>query len=153
NHYTLVTGLRPDRHGIVDNTMVDPALPGETFALSRPAAVRDGRWWSDGTPVWVSAERAGLRAATMFWPGSEAEIGGVRPTDGKPDDKPLSAQARVDQVLAWVDRPPQSRPRLITLYFDEVDTDGHRVGPEAPELAGGLQRTDAAVGALVEGLK
>src|SRR5690606_28524242 len=70
NHYTLVTGLRPDRHGIVDNAMADPAMPGEVFALWRQAALRDGHWWSDATPIWVTAERAGLRTATMFWPGS-----------------------------------------------------------------------------------
>ena len=79
NHYTLVTGQRPDRHGIIDNNMLDAEIPGVKFALSNKAAVADARWWDDGTPIWVSAERAGIRTATMFWPGSEAAIHGVRP--------------------------------------------------------------------------
>ena len=78
NHYSLVTGLRPDRHGIIDNNMIDPEIPDVAFALSNRAAVSDARWWNDGTPIWVSAERAGIRSATLFWPGSEATIHGVQ---------------------------------------------------------------------------
>ncbi|MGI8560246.1 MAG: ectonucleotide pyrophosphatase/phosphodiesterase, partial [Luteimonas sp.] len=77
NHYTMVTGLRPDRHGIIHNTMRDDGLG--TFKLSNREAVGDGRWWQ-GEPIWVAAERAGLRTATLFWPGSEAAVGGIRPT-------------------------------------------------------------------------
>src|SRR5687768_11572432 len=79
NHYTLVTGLRPDRHGVVENTMEDPAIPGVTFRMSNAKAVTDARWWDQGEPIWVAAERAGIVSATMFWPGSEAPIRGVRP--------------------------------------------------------------------------
>ena len=73
NHYTLVTGLRPDRHGIVHNSMLDAELG--RFALSNRDAVGEGRWWSDGEPIWVTAENAGLPTATLFWPGSEAPVG------------------------------------------------------------------------------
>src|SRR5688572_9445904 len=83
NHYTLVTGLRPDRHGIVHNTMADPVLG--TFNLSAREAVGDGRWWG-GEPIWITAQRAGVPTATLFWPGSEAAIDGVRPTRWRPYD-------------------------------------------------------------------
>ncbi len=152
NHYTLVTGQRPDRHGIIDNNMLDPEIPGVKFALSNKAAVADARWWDDGTPIWVSAERAGIRTATMFWPGSEAAIHGVRPSQWLPFNQALSATARVDQVLAWLDAPPEQRPKFVTLYFDEVDTAGHWSGPDSPELTEMLRRTDAAIGRLTEGL-
>jgi predicted AlkP superfamily pyrophosphatase or phosphodiesterase len=153
NHYTLVTGLRPDQHGIVDNTMTDPQIPGVRFAMSNKAAVTDARWWDEAVPVWVSAERAGVRSATMFWPGSEAAIRGVRPTYWRPFDQKVSADARVDQVLAWLDAPPSRRPRLLTLYFDEVDTAGHQVGPDSPLMTRSLASTDAAVARLLDGLK
>ena len=152
NHYTLVTGQRPDHHGIVDNNMLDPQIPGVKFALSNKAAVTDERWWDDGTPIWVSAERAGVRSATMFWPGSEAAIHGVRPSLWLPFNQAMPATARVDQVLAWLDAPAAERPRLVTLYFDEVDTAGHWSGPDSPELNEMVRRTDAAIGRLVEGL-
>lgn len=151
NHYTLVTGLRPDRHGIVDNTMADPQMPGRTFSLGNAAEVTDAAWWNEATPIWVTAERAGLPTATMFWPGSEAGIGGVHPTYWMKFDQSMSAQARVDQVLAWLDQP--ERPAFLTLYFDEVDSYGHWNGPDSEEVNAALTRTDAAVGRLVDGLE
>jgi predicted AlkP superfamily pyrophosphatase or phosphodiesterase len=151
NHYTLVTGLRPDHHGIVDNNMLDPDIPGVAFTLSNKAAVADARWWNGGTPIWVTAERVGIASATMFWPGSEAAIQGVRPSLWLPFDQSLPAQARVDQALTWLDRP--QAPKLLTLYFDEVDTAGHNEGPESEALAQAVQRTDAAIGRLIEGLR
>lgn len=153
NHYTLVTGLRPDHHGIVDNSMIDPEIPETTFALSNKAAVRDARWWNEGTPIWASAERAGISSAVMFWPGSEAPIHGVRPSAWRPYDQTVPAAARVDQVLAWLDAPAGERPGLIALYFDEVDTAGHHYGPGSDEVARAAAVTDAAIGRLVEGLK
>jgi len=152
NHYTLVTGLRPDRHGVVDNNMEDPQIPGVSFKLSDKAAVADARWWNDGTPIWVSAERAGVKSATMFWPGSEAAIQGVRPSYWRPFDQALPAVARVDQVLAWLDLPTAARPALITLYFDEVDTAGHWGGPDSAQVGEALAKTDAALARLSAGL-
>lgn len=154
NHYTLVTGLRPDRNGIVNNTMEDRAWPGVTFKLADRSAVQDARWWNDAVPLWVSAEQQGVRTATMFWPGSEAPIHGVRPTYWKVYG--LGAyppEARVDTVLAWLDLPAAQRPRFITLYFDDVDTAGHFKGPDAPETNQAIARVDAAIGRLVVGLK
>ena len=109
NHYSLVTGLHPEDHGIVGNTIYDPALPDSAggagrFALSDRAALADARWWG-GEPIWVTAERQGVRAGTVFWPGSEAAIGGVRPSDWLVYDGDLGYAARVDTALAWLGRP------------------------------------------------
>jgi hypothetical protein len=82
NHYTIVTGLYPENHGIVSNTMIDPAIGPERFTMSS-ATAKDSRWWG-GEPLWVTAEKQGQRSASMFWPGSEVEIGGVRPSHWKP---------------------------------------------------------------------
>ena len=152
NHYTLVTGLRPDRHGVVNNTMEDPALPGG-FSLGKREAVIDARWWNDAEPMWVTAKRQGRRTATMFWPGSEAEIRGVRPDEWKPYVYGLPAAERVDTVLGWLDRPADARPDFITLYFEAVDSMGHRHGPDAPETNQALRDTDAALARLLEGLR
>src|SRR5215212_2405737 len=89
NHYTLVTGLRPDRNGIVENNMEDAAIPGVTFKMSNQEAVVDRRWWDQAEPIWVTAEKAGIRSATMFWPGSEADIRGVRPSYWLPFDQTM----------------------------------------------------------------
>ncbi|RAK61586.1 alkaline phosphatase family protein [Phenylobacterium hankyongense] len=153
NHYALVTGLRPDRSGIVDNTIYDPAIPGVKFTMADKATTGDARWWNQATPIWVTAERAGVRSAIMFWPGSDAPIQGVRPSRWLPFNQALPAVARVDQVLAWLDVPPDQRPRFATLYFDEVDTAGHDFGPDSAEVNAAAARTDAAIARLVAGLK
>ena len=151
NHYTLVTGLHPDRHGIVGNTMVDADLG--RFSLGNAAAVTNGDWWDEGEPIWVTAERAGLTTGTMFWPGSEAEISGVRPSHWSVFDQSMSGDARVDQVLAWLDLSGDRRPDFATLYFDIVDTAGHHHGPAAAETTEAVASVDASMGRLIEGLE
>jgi predicted AlkP superfamily pyrophosphatase or phosphodiesterase len=136
NHYTLVTGKRPDHHGMVNNTLEDETIPGVSFKMSNHEAVGDGRWWSQAKPIWVSAEQQGVHAGILFWPGSEAQIDGVRPSRWKLYDEKLAYDDRVDTVLSWIDAkaPPLG---FATLYFDRTDTEGHHYGPG---LAGGERR-------------
>ncbi|HEY1588394.1 MAG TPA: ectonucleotide pyrophosphatase/phosphodiesterase, partial [Rhodanobacter sp.] len=108
NHYTIVTGLYPDHHGIVNNTMSDPQLG--KFSLGNRKAVSDGRWWAEGTPIWETADAHGLHTATMFWPGAEADIHGHHPDEWMPYDGKVTPDQRVDQVLAWLDQPAAQRP-------------------------------------------
>ncbi|MFC0677326.1 ectonucleotide pyrophosphatase/phosphodiesterase [Lysobacter korlensis] len=150
NHYTLVTGLRPDRHGVVHNTMQDAALG--TFKLSKPEAVTDSRWWG-GEPLWVTAERAGLPTAAMFWPGTEAAIGGVRPTRWSRYDESVPAQERVDRVLGWLGEDESTRPRMTTLYFESLDEAAHDHGPDSPQAREAMVKLDAMIGRLVDGLE
>lgn len=152
NHYTLVTGLRPDHHGLVDNTMLDPAMPGERFTIRNSAAVGDRRWWDQGEPVWVTAEQNGIRSATMFWPGSEAAIHGVRPTIAPAFDGKLPAYARVDRLLSWLDGPAESLPGFLTLYMDDVDHAGHTYGPDDEHTTEAVATVDQALARLMEGL-
>jgi predicted AlkP superfamily pyrophosphatase or phosphodiesterase len=149
NHYTIVTGLYPEHHGMVGNTMRDAAM-AERFTQTSETA-KDGRWWG-GEPLWATAIRQGRRAATMFWPGSEAAIGGVRPTYWQAFDQKLPASDRVAQVLAWLALPETERPSLITLYFHHVDSAGHDFGPDSAEVADAAQLLDAALGDLVAGV-
>ncbi|QXD16548.1 ectonucleotide pyrophosphatase/phosphodiesterase [Rhodocaloribacter litoris] len=151
NHYTTVTGLYPEHHGIVANNMYDPAMDA-WFSLSNREAVEDARWWG-GEPLWVTAEKQGLRSATYFWPGSEAAIRGVRPTYWKRYDSRVPGPERVDTVLAWLDLPAGRRPAFITLYFSDVDGAGHRYGPDAPETAEAVARVDGYLARLVAGLE
>ncbi|WP_265595998.1 nucleotide pyrophosphatase/phosphodiesterase family protein [Verrucomicrobium sp. BvORR106] len=150
NLYTLVTGLRPARHGIVGNSMYDPEFDAK-FSLGSPA-VKEGRWWG-GEPVWITAERQGIRSACMFWPGSEAEIQGRRPHDWRDYDGSVSAEKRVATVLEWLGRPEAERPRLVTLYFHEADSAGHKYGPDALETAEAVKVVDQSLGQLMAGIK
>lgn len=149
NHYSIVTGLRPDHHGIVHNSMWEDGLG--VFRVADRKAVGDTRWWG-GEPIWVGAEKAGLRSATLFWPGSEAPVQGLRPTRWHPFDEKVSADARVDEVLGWLGEPAATRPRVITLYFDALDKAGHEHGPDSAEANEAIVTIDAAIGRLLDGL-
>jgi len=150
NHYTIVTGLYPARHGVVANTMRDPALTG-VFSIPNVAVQQDTRWWG-GTPLWVTVEQQGQIAATMFWPGADVEIAGDRPTFWRKFDKSLSNTARVDQVIEWLRQPESTRPTFLTLYFDETDTVGHEFGPDTPQMRTAVAHIDAAIARLVAGV-
>ena len=150
NHYTIVTGLRPDHHGIIHNSMQAEDLG--TFRLSEPEAMTDARWWG-GEPIWVGAEKAGLRTATWSWPGSEAAIQGVRPSQWRVYDNTVPLPDRVDQVLAWAGQRDAQAPQLITLYMEQVDHAGHDKGPDSPEYAAAVVEVDAAIGRLLDGLQ
>lgn len=151
NHYTIVTGLYPARHGIVDNSFWDPAR-GEKYFFKDSKFSTDGSWYG-GVPLWVVAEKGGIRSAAMFWPGSDAAIAGVRPTFYSPYDGNVTNDDRVSRVLGWLALPEEKRPHLMTLYFDDVDKAGHKYGPDAPETRAAVARIDAAIGRLAAGLR
>ncbi|MBN8846587.1 MULTISPECIES: ectonucleotide pyrophosphatase/phosphodiesterase [unclassified Sphingomonas] len=161
NHWTLVTGLRPDRHGIVANNMEDAARPGEKFTM----ATDDPFWWNAAEPIWVTAQKAGIHAAAMFWPGSNVGWGGVRGSEWpntvqggmRPDDwqqftQQMPGENRVRAVIDWLRRPPATRPGFITLYFDTVDTAGHQYGPASQQVTDAVAQVDRWIGDLVAGL-
>jgi predicted AlkP superfamily pyrophosphatase or phosphodiesterase len=150
NFYSMATGLYPEHHGIVSNTMRDSVLG--SFTLSDTEAVHDPRWWR-GEPIWVTAVRQGKRAATFFWPGSDVAIGGVRPTYYKVYDPTVPNAERVRQVLAWLSLPPDHAPALITLYLGDVDQAGHEFGPNSPQTDSAIAGVDSAVGALMSGIE
>jgi predicted AlkP superfamily pyrophosphatase or phosphodiesterase len=147
NHYTLVTGLRPDHHGLVHNIM---EIDGKTFGLGDRAQVKNPFWWEEAEPLWVTAGRAGLKTASMYWPSDETVIHGRQPDRWMTFDQTVPAEARVDQVLRWF---AADRPDLTTLYFDDADTAGHGDGPQSPRVDAAIARLDSAVARLLAGLK
>jgi predicted AlkP superfamily pyrophosphatase or phosphodiesterase len=150
NHFTLVTGRRPEHHGIVANDMVDPAT-GAVFSLADRKAVADPSWWQ-AEPIWVTAERAGMRTAPLDWPGTEAPIGGLRPAHWRVYDAKRPNDERVQVLLELLAKPPPERPRFLTLYFSDVDDAGHAAGPHAPAVGEAIARVDGELGTLVEGI-
>jgi predicted AlkP superfamily pyrophosphatase or phosphodiesterase len=150
NHYSIVTGLYPENHGIISNFIYDPEFDAE-FNLKNRDAVGNSRWWG-GEPIWVTAEKQGITTATLFWPGSEAAVQGIRPSHWRKMDASMSYESRVDQILAWLDLPVEQRPKFLTLYIEEVNTIGHRYGPDSPELIQAVEQVDGLLGRLLSGL-
>jgi predicted AlkP superfamily pyrophosphatase or phosphodiesterase len=151
NHYTIVTGLYPEHHGIVANSFYDAERKG-TYSYHDSKSVGDGTWYG-GTPLWVLAEQQGMRSASFYWVGSEADIQGVRPTYYLKFDAKFPNQKRVEQVVAWLHLPPEQRPHMITLYFSDTDSAGHRFGPDSTEVADAVHELDSEIGRLMDGVK
>lgn len=152
NHYTIATGLKPEHHGLVDNSFYDPKKD-LTFTRSIKELVQDGSWYG-GTPLWVLAEQNNMVAASYFFVGSEADVQGVRPSYYHKYDSNVSNLTRIAGVFNWLELPEAERPRLITLYFSDMDEVGHRYGPNNDEqLSKRLKKLDHELGALFEGLQ
>jgi len=144
NHWTIVTGLRPDRNGIVGNRMEDTRRPGEVFTMQ----TEDPFWWTEAEPIWITAEKAGIRTATMFWPGANISFADLRPSDWQQYGHEVNNRQRIDAVVDWLRRPAQTRPRFLTLYFDTVDSAGHSNGPDSPKTTEIVAEVDSAIGRL-----
>ena len=150
NHYAIATGLYPENNGLVGNNMYDPEMDAK-YSLGDREAVENPDWYL-GEPIWNTVEKAGKKAGTMFWVGSEAPIQGMRPTHWKRYDGSVPHQARIDSVLKWMTN--STNPiDLGTLYFSFTDTQGHRFGPDSPEVATAIQQADSLVGYLMQQLQ
>ncbi len=151
NHYTLVTGLFPDNHGIVSNSFYDKSRK-ESYSIGKREAVEVGEWYG-GIPIWNLAQMQGMCAASFFWVGSEADINGMHPKYYYNYMKTTPYEYNIRRVLEWLQMPEDVRPHMITLYFSLVDTQGHNFGPDSKENEEAVLYVDKQIGDLREGLK
>ncbi|XP_027068689.2 ectonucleotide pyrophosphatase/phosphodiesterase family member 3 [Coffea eugenioides] len=149
NHYSIVTGLYPAYHGIINNYFTDPKT-GEFFSMSS----HEPKWWL-GEPLWETVANHGLKAATYFWPGSEVHKGSWNcPANCCMQyDGSVPFEDRVDAVLRYFDLPSDDMPVFMTLYFEDPDHQGHKVGPDDPDITEAVGRIDKLIGRLIDGLE
>ncbi|GAB4176958.1 MAG: ectonucleotide pyrophosphatase/phosphodiesterase [Calditrichia bacterium] len=148
NHYTIITGLYPQHHGLVSNSFKDP-FTGMKYRLSDRSMVENPRWYR-GEPLWTTAEMQGIRTACFFWPGSEIALEYKRPSRFKYYDQEIPYQTRVDSIGYWISLPESERPHLLFLYFEFVDLMGHIHGPNSKQLNDALKDADQALGNLLK---
>ncbi|MEO6527636.1 MAG: ectonucleotide pyrophosphatase/phosphodiesterase [Gemmatimonadaceae bacterium] len=150
SHYTIATGLYPGSHGILGNNFFDQTR-ARWFRMRDTSAARDGSWYA-GEPIWIAAEREAVKSAVYFWPGSEAQSHGMRPTYYKTFRASVPDTQRVDESLAWLRLPPAERPHLVLLYLNTVDDTTHRYGPETPHTAAVVSALDRVVERMLDGI-
>lgn len=143
NHYSIVTGLYPDHHGIINNVFYDAEL-NQAFSLSSDAK-NDSRFYG-GNPIWNLAEEQGVKTASFFWPGSD--IDKRNPSYFKNYNGKIPYGARIDTVMKWLQLPEKQRPHLVTLYFDEPDHTGHNFGPLSPKTEKTVIKMDSIIGEI-----
>ncbi|MCS3530577.1 ectonucleotide pyrophosphatase/phosphodiesterase [Chryseobacterium sp. JUb7] len=148
NHWTLITGLYPSHHGLIDNFFYDYKRK-ENYAMSNRKNAEDGSWYG-GTSLWGLAESQGMVSASLMWVGSASDAGGKRPTYYYPYHEKFSPSEKVDKVVNWLKLPMDQRPHFISLYFPEVDGSGHHFGPDTKETEDAVHLIDKAIGELVQ---
>ena len=159
NHYTLVTGLHPESHGVVGNTFWDPALD-EDFYYTDPKRSMQPKWWDDGEPLWVTAEKQNVTTAIHMWPGSEAHIKSLEPTFLDKFNGTEDLTRKANRIFELLDTSGPtlapavaSRPQLIAAYVPNVDADGHLYGPNSTEIRDTIQSVDTMLHHLFTGLE
>lgn len=148
NHWSLITGLYPSHHGLVDNFFYDYSRK-EFYAMSKKENAEDGSWYG-GIPLWSLAEKQGIVSASLQWVGSASEAGGARPTYYYHYHEKFTPEEKISKVINWLKLPEGVRPHFISLYFPEVDAVGHHYGPESEETKNSVKLVDTAVGNLVK---
>lgn len=148
NHWSLITGLYPAHHGLIDNFFYDYKRK-ETYAMSNKKNAEDGSWYG-GTPLWGLAEKQGMISASLMWVGSASDAGGMRPSYYYPYHEKFTPSEKVEKVVNWLKLPEDKRPHFISLYFPEVDGSGHHYGPDTKETETAVHLIDHAIGELVE---
>ncbi len=150
NHYSIVTGMYAENHGLIANTFYANDLQKQ-YSIRDRNAVENGKFYG-GEPIWVTAEKQNVITASYFWVGSEAVIKNHQPTYWKKYDQKVTFNSRVDSVISWFSKPIESRPRLALLYFHEPDWTGHEYGPNSQEIIEKIKEMDTVVGDLYDKL-
>jgi predicted AlkP superfamily pyrophosphatase or phosphodiesterase len=151
NHYSIVTGLYPAHHGIINNEMFDPVTQ-TFFHYNRAASAHESHWWG-GEPIWITSIKQGHPSACSFWPGSAAEIEGAHATYWKDYDYTIPFEKRLDELAGWLKLPVEQRPAVITFYLEETNSAGHKFGPDSPELTEAVKLLDSRIGEIQARLK
>jgi predicted AlkP superfamily pyrophosphatase or phosphodiesterase len=146
NHYTIVTGLYPAHHGLVDNSFYDRTRQ-QTYGMQDKKMVADPYWYG-GTPLWVLAEQQQMIAASFYWVASEAPIQQLPPTYHYFYNEKIGIDQRIETVKQWLALPKDKRPHFISFYFPEVDHAAHSFGPDSKETAEAVQFVDESIGKL-----
>lgn len=150
NHYSIVTGLHPDHHGIVNNSFHDSELG--YYAIGNRKSVENGAFYQ-GEPIWVTAEKQGVKSASYFWVGSEAPIQGIQPTYWKKYNQKTTFEQKIDTVIHWFSLPENERPRLVTFYHYQPDWTSHDFGPLAKETQQVAEQLDSLIGVFMAKLR
>lgn len=148
NHYSIVTGLYPSHHGIVNNIFYDKARDVIFRKADRKMAI-DSSWYN-GKPLWALAEEQKMLSAVFYWPGSEISMNGIKPTYLFNYSEIIPLERRINVVKDWLHLPAERRPHFIALYFPQVDKAAHENNPDSEETKAAVQLLDNAIGKLVE---
>lgn len=151
NHYSLVTGLYAESHGIVASIMYDQNTD-KHFSISNDT---DPFWWSQAEPLWITALDSGYKTGAMMWPGSDVVIRNRTATHSLPYNPHMTFRERIGNVTQWITgEGKEDGVKFAALYWEQPDVLGHIYGPENKTMmAQVLKEVDDNIGLLVSELK
>lgn len=140
NHYAMATGLHPDHNGLINNSFYAPDLDS-VYRIADRNAVENPDFYG-GEPIWVTAEKQGVKTASFFWIGTETAIQGIQPSIWKKYDRTVPYTDRADSIVAWLQLPEDIRPHLLMWYIEEPDGIGHAVTPDSSAVIEKVEELD-----------
>nr|XP_035934766.1 ectonucleotide pyrophosphatase/phosphodiesterase family member 7 [Halichoerus grypus] len=148
-HFTLVTGKYIENHGVVHNMYYNTT---SKVKLPYHATLGIQMWWDNGSiPIWITAQRQGLKTGSFFYPGGNVTYEGMAVTLSRKEGvlhnykNEAEWRANIDTVMKWF---TEEGLDLVTLYFGEPDSTGHKYGPESQQRKEMVMQVDRTVGYL-----
>ncbi|XP_030317966.1 ectonucleotide pyrophosphatase/phosphodiesterase family member 7 [Calypte anna] len=148
-HFTLLTGRYLENHGVIHNMWFDTKT-----GVKLPYYSTQGvdSWWDNGSlPIWITAQRQGLKTGSIHFPGGRAKYQGEE-VNMKLVEPPLfyysnetNWRESIDTVMKWF---TVNNLDFIALYFGEPDSAGHKFGPESKQRKNMIKQVDRTVGYL-----
>ncbi|KAG8507487.1 Ectonucleotide pyrophosphatase/phosphodiesterase family member 7 [Galemys pyrenaicus] len=153
-HFTLVTGKYIENHGVVHNMFYNTT---SKVKLPYHPTLGIEHWWDNGSlPIWITAQKQGLKTGSFFYPGGNVTYQGVAVTQSRKEGvfhnykNETEWRANIDTVMRWF---KDDGLDLVTLYFGEPDSTGHKFGPESQERKNMVQQVDRTVGYLRDSIQ
>jgi len=145
NHWSIVTGLYEESHGIVGNTFYDPRY-GEIFIRNDTNL----KWWNASEPIWFTIAKSNLRSGTYFWPGSEVIYSDTPYYSYLKYDEKLELNPKIDKVVEWFTKEDF---KFATIYDPQPDYNGHFFGLDSQIFNDTIVQLDQSIGYLIEKLE
>jgi predicted AlkP superfamily pyrophosphatase or phosphodiesterase len=146
SHASEATGVTVGAHGIPSNVFYD-TVSQQIYKFPNDASVLQAE------PIWITAQRQGVRTLVYDWPMAHTFTGAVRPEYYYANfDGSLHDEDRLHRIIdTWRnDHPADKRElRLIMGYITGTDPPGHKYGPESREVADKMTQVDRAIGEFV----
>ncbi|CAH1795670.1 unnamed protein product, partial [Owenia fusiformis] len=154
NHYTLMTGLYSESHGMVGNYMFDPKHE-TSFLLLKNLESRESYWWNGGDPLWITAQRQGKRSSLFRWVGCDVEINGLKPEYciPFPTNFILPSHKEMKDTISEAVQQIKNGTDHTGIYIQLIDSIGHIFGPNSTNLIKGIQQVDELLTLLFKQLK
>ncbi|KAF8792626.1 Glycerophosphocholine like protein [Argiope bruennichi] len=129
--------LYAESHSFVQNMMYDPHF-GDFFLMGPNDTASVPHWWDSAEPLWITAEKKGLRSALYWWDGCQVEIRGRKPTFCRKYKYVGYAWPTVNEdtreaLLSALQLLGNNEMQLVQIYYEPVDFYGHKYGPNSIE--------------------